>query len=350
MAIDEDRRTPLLSVTVLNYNYARYLPQCLDSILRQSFTDFELILINDCSTDNSSEVIERYKGDSRVCVVNHNQNRGYIASLVEGSSMSRGKYLTVISADDYCTSDLAFATLLDVLEADETVVFAYSAHGLYGDGGIRRYLRRPHPHSYVRSGPEEFRDLVQENYILHSGAIIRASTYRAVGGYDPSARYAPDTIMWMMLCTRGKVAYCADDLYAYRVHQTNMSVSHAGIRDGLRESLSGIDTAFAALRGCAGIDDSLYRRAVKRNLVAAATDNIFAGRVRTGWYAFSCGARIHPIWTVFQTRTFILLACSLLGSRRYLLLRDVLRCIYRSSATKVSLNTVTNSAKPRDAT
>src|SRR5207244_4000882 len=57
---------PLLSVTVLNYNYARFLPGCLDSILRQSFQDFELIVIDDCSTDGSLEVIRPYLSDPRV--------------------------------------------------------------------------------------------------------------------------------------------------------------------------------------------------------------------------------------------------------------------------------------------
>ena len=92
---------PPLSVTVLNYNYAHYLAQCLDSILGQTWTDFELILINDCSTDHSMEVIERYVADPRVRVVNHERNRGFVASLIEGAQLSRGKYLMVISADDY---------------------------------------------------------------------------------------------------------------------------------------------------------------------------------------------------------------------------------------------------------
>ncbi|MDB5057677.1 MAG: glycosyl transferase family protein [Chloroflexi bacterium] len=323
--------TPLLSVTVLNYNYARYLPQCIDSILSQTCSDFELILINDCSTDSSLDVIERYRGDPRVRVVNHEKNKGYIASLVEGTQLSVGKYITVISADDYCVSNQAFAKLLELLEADEKVVLAYSAHGLYGDDGIRTYLRRPHPQSRVRTGPEEFQDLVQENYILHSGAVIRAAAYHAVGGYDPSARYAPDTIMWMMLCSQGKVAYCADELFAYRVHHSNMSTSHGGIRDGLRESLEGIDKAYSALRGSAGINDSLYRQAVKRNLVAAATDNIFAGRIQNGWYAYLCGARLHPIWTVVQKRTLILLLRTVLGARYFLLLKGALQRIPRGT-------------------
>src|SRR5579871_4931345 len=94
-------RRPKLSVTVLNYNYGRYLGRCLDSILRQTMTDFEVIVIDDASTDNSLDVIRPYLADRRVRLVSHRQNRGYVASLVEGTEAeSRGIYATTISADD----------------------------------------------------------------------------------------------------------------------------------------------------------------------------------------------------------------------------------------------------------
>src|SRR5215831_13668629 len=70
-AANSEAVAPMLSVAVLNYNYAHYLPQCLDSILRQTWTDFELILINDCSTDNSLEVIQPYLADPRLEFINH---------------------------------------------------------------------------------------------------------------------------------------------------------------------------------------------------------------------------------------------------------------------------------------
>lgn len=320
-----DQPTPTLSVTVLNYNFAHYLPQCLDSILRQTWTDFELILVNDCSTDNSLDVIEKYLADPRVRLVDHAQNQGYIASLLEGARESRGKYIAVISADDYCVSDRAFESLLQPMEADDEVVLAYSAHGHYSQDSVRGYLRRPYPTSYVRPGVEEFRDLVMENYILHSGTIIRTTAYNAVGGYDASVRYAPDTIMWLMLCGQGKVAYCADELYAYRVHEGNMSVSKRGIRDGLRESKIGLQQAFAMFQGTPGIDNQLYVRALKRNLSAVATDNIFRNDWRSGWYAYWCALRMHPFLTTFQTRTPILLARTLLGPRGFKSLRLALR-------------------------
>src|SRR4051812_34884538 len=76
---------PTLSVTVLNYNYGTYLPGCLDSILGQTFRDFELIVIDDTSSDNSLEVIKPYLADPRVRLVAHKKNVGYGGSLIEGT-------------------------------------------------------------------------------------------------------------------------------------------------------------------------------------------------------------------------------------------------------------------------
>ena len=77
--------TPRLSVVVLNYNYGRYLPGCLKSILDQTFTDFELIIIDDCSTDDSRAVIAPFLSDSRVRLHAHTTNLGYAKSIIEGT-------------------------------------------------------------------------------------------------------------------------------------------------------------------------------------------------------------------------------------------------------------------------
>lgn len=324
MENQDNERAPLLSVTVLNYNYAHYLPECLDSILRQTWTDFEIILINDCSTDDSLGVIERYLADPRIRLVNHTENQGFVPSLIEGAQLSRGKYITVISADDYCVSDRAFETLLQMLEEDASAVFAYSAYGEYAHDGVRRHLCCTHPHSFVRSGVDAFREIVIENFVLHSGTIVRRSAYQAVGGYDASTRYAVDGKMWLLLCSQGQVAYCADELYAYRVHLTSMSKSRDGIRTGLREVIEGIEAAFTPLQGSLSDAGGLRRRALKNALVAVATNYVFSGHLRAGWYSYWCGVRAHPLLTICQRRTLILLARTVLGPRHIHTLRLML--------------------------
>lgn len=322
---------PMLSVTVLNYNYAHYLPQCLDSILRQTWTDFELLLINDCSTDNSLEVIQPYLADPRVVFVNHQQNKGYISSLIEGSDHSRGKYLTVISADDFCVSDRAFETLLQMLEANPDAAWAHSAFGKYDADGNRYQVARHHEESYVRAGSEEYSDLLlMRAYALHSGVIIRRAAYKAVGGYNPLARYASDNALWLMLCTEGNAIYCVHELFAYRQHGSNMSHTVEGIQNSLREHIDAIDTSFALMRTEPAITPRLYHRAIKRILIVHAEDAIFAGRIRVGWSALWCAMQLHPIWTLFQVKIPILLVRTVLGARGFHAIQSCVRYLKRS--------------------
>lgn len=337
MENEPEQHTPTLSVTVLNYNYAHYLPQCLDSILSQTWKDFELILINDRSTDNSLDVIKPYLTDPRIRLVDHAENKGYVTSLIEGAELSRGEYMTVISADDYCISDRAFERLIALLASDMETTFAYSTFGVYGNDGVRQDLLHPHPQSFVRSGAEEFIDLVEAKYfVLHSGTIIRTSAYRAVGGYDASKRYAVDTIMWFMLCAGGKVAYCADELYAYRQHGANMSRNFVGFRDGVEETIVGGKQAIAVMSAAYGITDRRYQYAIQRYLVSVATGTIFSGDYRCGWYCYWRAAQLHPFVTLLRLRTISLLARTALGRRGFDAVRSHLRPLMRRTVPGLS--------------
>jgi glycosyltransferase involved in cell wall biosynthesis len=138
-------QSPLLSVTVLNYNYGHYLPICLDSILKQTFTNFELILINDKSTDNSLDIIRPYLADSRVRLVDHTENKGFMRSLIEGADLSRAPYITVISADDWILDPTAFEKQIEMIEGDPEIAFAFTDYGCYTSNETCTYLMHPAP-------------------------------------------------------------------------------------------------------------------------------------------------------------------------------------------------------------
>jgi glycosyltransferase involved in cell wall biosynthesis len=324
------KMTPTLSVALLNYNYGRYLCQCLDSILKQTWKDFEIILINDCSTDNSLQVIEPYLRDLRIRLVNHEQNRGFIWSLREGADLAQGKYLMHMSADDFCISDSAFETLLQMMEADAETAFAYSAYQTCDDDGAFTWLSKPLESSCVRAGADEYRDLLlNNNHVMHSGTIMRKTAYTAVDGWDLTARHSCDSVMWLMLCGQGKVAYCADELYAYRKHGSNMSVSVSGIHQWVRDENYGITKSFEIMRGKAGVSEDLRVRGLKRGLSGPSMNHAFSGSPRLAWYAYWCALRINPMLTVFQSRTLILIARTLLGHRGFYALRSLLRSLLK---------------------
>ena len=318
---------PLLSVTVLNYNYGHFLATCLNSILKQTFTDFELILINDKSTDNSLEVIKPYLADPRVRLVDHGENQGFTRSLIEGAELSRGKYITVISADDWIVEMSAFEKQIAVMEQDPAVAFVYSAYGNYHDpDSPQTHIWRSSARSYIQDGREVFKRMILQPYVLHSGTIIRASAYEAMGGYKRFLRYAVDVDMFLNLCHVGKAAYINELLYAYRCHRTSMSKTISTLHCTIEEVLQIFQETFAKLPpedryGSRG----LLRHAEQRALVAYSADEIFNSHYREGWRGFVVAVKMRPVQTIFQKMTLILMGRTLLGKQGYIALERFIK-------------------------
>lgn len=313
-----NQNIPFLSVTILNYNYAHYLGKCLDSILSQTMPDFEIILINDCSKDNSLEIIQPYLSDTRIKMVNHETNQGYVSSLAEGCELSRGTYISVISADDYVLENTAFETARKVLLNDRDISLCYSAWHEIDDSGYIRHTRRAAEHDYVDQGLNEFKRLILSSPILHSGTIIRRDAYQAVGGYDTRCRYSVDTNLWLALCSVGKVAYINRPLYAYRAHVSNMSNTKGALWQATAEMLLGIDVALSRFPDEILPDkNALRRKAKKRALVAVPTLDIFANRFKRGWYGFWKAFQHYPLLTLGQPRVISLTLRTMLGSKNY---------------------------------
>jgi hypothetical protein len=109
------------------------------------------------------------------------------------------------------------------------------------------------------------------------------------------------------------------------MHESNMSHSSAAMQASLRETLDGIDASFALLGGRLEGGQSLRRRAIQAALIAIPTDDIFAGRLRRGWYGYSYSLRKHPFLTIFQPKTVILLARTALGERGFNAMRGYVK-------------------------
>jgi Glycosyl transferase family 2 len=327
---------PLLSVTLLNHNYAHFLDHCLQSILRQSFTDFELIVVDDRSTDNSVEVIRPYLTDPRVRLVRHEQNRGFVQSLIEATESSDSRYLTVISADDLVLSDRAFEQQIQLLESNSNTAFCY-ATWQYIDARNRAVSTvRPWSHDHVWTGEREFRSFCTRFYVLHTGTIVRRSAYTACGGYDASIRYTLDNTLWAQLCGQGDVAYVAETLYGYRTHGSNMSHNPAAVHATVDEFVRLVDIGFAGLPATSATryDSALRRRSRQAALLGVATMLVFGGLRRAGWAAFFYAARRSPLETVLQRRTLSLLVRTAVPAGLFDVLRRCVRSISRPASVR----------------
>jgi glycosyltransferase involved in cell wall biosynthesis len=316
---------PKLSVTVLNYNYGRYLARAMDSILGQSMADFEVILIDDRSSDDSLEVARRYTSDPRVRLVPHERNMGYVASLVEGTELSRAGYATVVSADDMVVSDRAFELQVAALDHQPSTAFCFSAFQrmIAGSGEIVQTTRSRESDECI-SGADFLRAYItdKETQVLHTGTVFRTSAYRAVGGYRRDFRYAIDFALWQMLATVGDVAYISEPLYAYGIHGDQMSTSSTGVFRSTSEVLDAVETscARAVERGLAA--PTLLKDALDYCLYAVAVDDAFSGRARLAVRRCLTAVRQRPLAALRGRRLRIIALRLLLGDQLFRRLRS----------------------------
>lgn len=128
--------TPKISVIIPVYNVEKYLNKCIDSVLSQTYTNFELILIDDGSTDSSSRICDEYaQKDNRVIVV-HKKNGGVSAARNMGLELSKGEYITFVDSDDYVDADFFEVALKEIVENNADVFVSGLTMEYYNNGHI----------------------------------------------------------------------------------------------------------------------------------------------------------------------------------------------------------------------
>lgn len=260
---------PKVSVIIPNYNHARYLPQRIESVLNQSFRDIEVILMDDCSPDESRGIIEDYAArDARIRVVYNEQNSGStFKQWNKGIGLVKGEYVWIAESDDFCEPDL-LASLLPFLEADPAVVLAYCDSFDIDENNIikatwERFLTELDPmwkHDFVTDGITLVRRFMSyRNIIPNASAVLaRTSTLRETGPADETYRVVGDWLFWARLISKGKVAYSAKTMNHFRSHQNNArSKNHVS-----GSSLEETTRMLVAMRVYGEPDPIYYRKAI----------------------------------------------------------------------------------------
>lgn len=233
-----------VSVVIPNYNHARYLPRRVDSVLAQTYQDFEIIFLDDCSTDDSREVFQRlYGGNPRIRAVFNDVNSGStFRQWNKGVDLARGQYIWLAESDDY--ADPTFLEQLTAkLDANPGVGVAYCQIWMVDQDD--KPLNEPRYNwveldrerwwsDYVAPGREELRFFATGNLISNaSGAVFRKDVYQRVGGPDAGMRLCGDWMFWIRMLLASDAAFVAQPLNYWRCHARTVraDAQRLGIED-----------------------------------------------------------------------------------------------------------------------
>jgi hypothetical protein len=213
---------PAVSVVLPVYNSEPYLAEALDSILRQTFDDFELIAVYDASTDNSRRRLEdAARRDARVSVV-AGPGRGLVDALNLGLARARGEFIARMDADDV-SQPTRFARQVDYLRANPQIAVVGSAITLIDAAG--KVIREI---DYPSTPAEVDRFLIETGSALaHPAVMARRDAMLSVGGYRSLFQHAEDYDLWLRLAEGYSLANLPERLLRYRHHDTKGSLRHA---------------------------------------------------------------------------------------------------------------------------
>jgi Glycosyl transferase family 2 len=209
--------SPRVSVVLAVYNGAADLAQSIDSILQQSFADFELIAVNDGSTDGSAAILDAVS-DPRARVV-HQENRGLAATLNRGIALARGTYVARQDQDDLALPQ-RLVRQVAFLEANPAcALLGTRAEIRVGDRPPERFHDHPLEDAALRF------ELLFDNPFVHSSVMMRKSALDVVGGYstDPARQPPEDYELWSRLSRRYQMANLPERLTIYRETPGGMS-------------------------------------------------------------------------------------------------------------------------------
>ncbi|MDO4163118.1 MAG: glycosyltransferase [Bacteroides sp.] len=238
----------VISVIIPNYNYAPYLRERIDSVLNQTFQDFELILLDDASTDNSVEILNKYRDNPHITHIKINEkNTGSpFQQWLKGISLAKGTYIWIAESDDIA-SPRFLETTVPLLEQHPDAAICFSGSTLIDEHGniilhdINKWSKKAMPQKYRIFNGNEYvrRNMYWRNYIANaSAAIFRKSSFEQANPTICSEmRYSGDWLFWTRLALHGSVIEVYEELNFFRQHARKVTVKAANNGGGKMEDI-----------------------------------------------------------------------------------------------------------------
>lgn len=217
-AQDDPNRRPFFSILVPTYNHAKYLPAALDSLLAQTFADWEAVVVNDGSTDNTAEILEAYaQRDARIRPPVHKANGGTVSALNEALRQSRGQWICWLSSDDLFEPD-KLAAHLDAIRLNPETRFFFTNFYLLDDPPGHKYPAPLDIRSHIPEKRLQVIRLFNFNYLNGITVAVERTLFEELGGFDPHYRAGQDFDMWLRISARYRSHFIDRRLSTTRQH------------------------------------------------------------------------------------------------------------------------------------
>lgn len=207
--------TPKISVILTTHNYAKFLGQAIESVLNQTYQDFELIIVNDGSTDHTDEVLSRYKGNPKIRVLKL-EGVGLASACNTATKQSKGRYIIRLDADDYFDENMLLVES-NILDSKPDI------HLVYSDYFTVDYAGSIMDHYRLMKSNDELKLL--DRAPLGAGAMYHKYCYDEISGYNDKLRFQEDYDFWLKFTHRFKVYNVRLPLMYYRKHEGSMSTN-----------------------------------------------------------------------------------------------------------------------------
>lgn len=210
---------PIVSIIMSTYNNALYINKAIDSVLKQSYTDWELIIINDASYDGTEKIVNIYcKKDKRIKLYSNKENCGLVANLIKGISISKGTYIARIDGDDMWIDKNKLKKQVNFLNRNSDYGVVGSWANIIDTLG-KKLLETKYP-----TTDQEIRNYILiENCFFHSSVLIRRTMYDAVGGYNSALQTTEDYNLWLKIGLVSKMHILPEYMINYRINPSGVN-------------------------------------------------------------------------------------------------------------------------------
>lgn len=210
-------KAPHITVLLPAYNAAPYIEESVNSVLSQTYTDFELLIINDGSTDNTRELLEKYT-DDRIRLI-HQDNMGLVKTLNKGLELARGKYIARFDADDICYPD-RLEKEYQFISANPDYILVGSEADYIDDGGKYIFTFKFENYDDEQIRNEGFASCP----VIHSSVLFLKDAVIKAGGYSEKAITFEDHILWRNLSEYGKIHNLKEPLIKVRFNASSVTI------------------------------------------------------------------------------------------------------------------------------